>query len=104
MGSYAHVTVITDRDANAHADTDVGVAARDERTRCQEQYKQGLSDSVLHCDLSYIGTFCSTSTAPTGSVTTAIVPSLRSGEGGNSTVPPSSLAFAAAAFGSLTPK
>ena len=104
MGSNAHVTVITDRDTNAHAHTDIGVTARDQRTRCQEQYKQGLSDSVLHCHLSYIGTFCSTSTAPTGSVTTAIVPSLRSGEGGNSTVPPNSSALAAAARGSLTPK
>jgi hypothetical protein len=48
MGSYTHVAVITDRDANVQADADIGVAACDQRTRCQEQYEQGLSDSVLH--------------------------------------------------------
>src|SRR5262249_52563986 len=49
-------------------------------------------------------TFCNANNAPVGSVTTAMVPSRSSGDGGKMTLPPSAATRAAADTGSSTPK
>src|SRR6478752_3683555 len=51
-----------------------------------------------------IGSFCSASAAPPGSVTMASVPFRRSGDGCRITLPPSDFALSAAAVGSATRK